>query len=236
MDNDVLRVIDLGCVDYDTAWQVQKETVRGLGCGLLRAAVIVCRHFPVITLGRGARRANILVSGDDLKARGIAVYTVERGGDVTYHGPGQITAYPVLDLRDFKKDIRWYLRSLEQIGMDFLADFGVASARKPGSTGIWIGERKISSIGIAIKNWVTYHGITINIQSGDMFNFSLIRPCGMDVEMTSLETELREPVMVEEAQKNLVKKFQRHFCISDLTQEKGEHDDQCNVACARGRH
>ena len=206
-----LTVIDLGYVDYLQAWRRQQDAVAYISRGERGAALFVCRHAPVITLGRGAKRSNILSSPEELRRRGIAVYETQRGGDVTYHGPGQLTVYPVLDLRDFRKDLHWYLRELEQAGMEFLSDFGVNARRRAGATGIWAGDRKISSIGIAVKNWITCHGITVNILAGDMQNFRLIRPCGMDICMTSLETESGCRVPLPEARNKLIASFVRHF-------------------------
>ncbi|OGX18294.1 MAG: lipoyl(octanoyl) transferase, partial [Omnitrophica WOR_2 bacterium RBG_13_44_8b] len=113
-----------------------------------------------------------------------------RGGDVTYHGPGQLTVYPIFDLKYFRKDINFFLRFLEQVTIDFLADFAIIGERVPGSTGVWVENKKIASIGIAVRNWITFHGLSINIKSGDLDNFHLIKPCGRDIEMTCLETEL----------------------------------------------
>jgi lipoate-protein ligase B len=135
------------------------------------------------------------------------MYEIERGGDVTYHGPGQLMFYPILNLNYFKKDIHWFLRSLEKIAIDLLGEFGILANRVSGSTGVWLGNKKIASVGIAVKNWISYHGIAINIKRNDLENFSLIRPCGMDVKMTSLESQLHRDVQIDTIKAILINKF-----------------------------
>lgn len=178
-----------GLIDYAVSRQYQKEAVEHVHSGALDAALIVCRHAPVITIGRGGRRENITAGDAELASVGISVHTVERGGDVTYHGPGQITLYPVFNLAHMRKDIHWFLRALENAGILFLRGTGVEAGRRQGYTGVWAGSRKIASIGIAVRHWVTYHGMSLNITAADCLNFRRIRPCGMNVEMTSVEAE-----------------------------------------------
>lgn len=184
------KLYDLGLVDYLPAYQFQQKIFTEVKTRLLESALIICRHNPVITLGRQGERRNIRVSGSVLRDKGISVYDIERGGDVTYHGPGQLIIYPVFNLAYYKKDIHWFLRQLEEIVIDLLSDFGVKGERITGKTGVWVGAEKICSIGIAIRNWITFHGLSINIKEDDLANFNLIRPCGMDIKMTSLETIL----------------------------------------------
>lgn len=183
-----LKIVDLEIIDFLEAWNLQKKTFEEVKSGKYGSALIICQHNPVITLGRQARQENILVDEGILKVKGIQLHTIERGGGVTYHGPGQITIYPIFNLNYFKKDIHWFLRSLEEVAIDFLSDFRITGIRKPDLTGVWVAGKKIASIGIAIRNWITFHGLTINIKEADLANFKLIRPCGMDVEMTSVET------------------------------------------------
>lgn len=206
-----LNLIDLGLVDFASAWQKQKEVFLSVREGTLDKSVIFCRHNPVITLGRASSQDNILASQDFLNNNGIKRYKVERGGDVTYHGPGQIIAWPIFDLRYFKKDIHFFLRYLEDIVIDLLGDFGIKGQRQAGLTGVWVGKRKIASIGIAIKNWISFHGLSMNIKQDDLVNFKLIRPCGMDIEMTSLETELGCAVEIDSVKRNLMLKFEHSF-------------------------
>jgi len=186
------RVFDLGLVDFQKAWQFQKEIFTKVKIGKFDSGIILCRHYPVITLGRLANRDNILASEQELSSKGIQVHKIERGGDITYHGPGQLTIYPIINLNYFKKDIHWFLGQLEEVVIDFLSDFGIKGERHNGLTGIWVDKKKIASIGIAIRNWITFHGLSINIKKDDLSNFRLIRPCGMDIEMTSIESVLNK--------------------------------------------
>ncbi|MDD5196531.1 MAG: lipoyl(octanoyl) transferase LipB [Candidatus Omnitrophica bacterium] len=202
-----LKVTDLGLVDFQDARVQQRELFREVEAGLWSAGLIVCRHYPAITVSRRANRNNILVSQEELKNKGISVYEVERGGDVTYHGPGQLIAYPVFNLNYFKKDIHWFLEYLEGLIIRCLDEFGVKGERAPGLTGVWAGRLKIASIGIAVRNWITFHGLSINIKSNDLANFSLIRPCGMDIMVTSMESETGGIVQTEEVKQNLVSLF-----------------------------
>ncbi|OGX44260.1 MAG: lipoyl(octanoyl) transferase [Omnitrophica WOR_2 bacterium RIFCSPLOWO2_12_FULL_51_8] len=183
------EVFDLGLVAYKEAWDFQKEIFAKVKSGSIESALILCRHFPVITLGRLADERNILSDSRQLNLRQIEIYRTERGGDISYHGPGQLIAYPVFNLSYLKKDIHWFLRYLERIIITFLSDCGAAAKARPGLTGVWIGDRKIASIGIAIRNWISFHGFSVNISSNDLDNFRLIRPCGMNIEMTCLERE-----------------------------------------------
>ncbi len=214
----VFNVFDLGSVDFYKAWQFQQEVLAQVRNGHIPGALIICSHYPVITLGRLAKRSNILISYSELDKRKIAVYETERGGDVTYHGPGQITAYPIFDLNYFGKDIRLFLSRLEAVAMDLLSDFGISGSRCPGSTGVWIEKNKIASIGIAIKNWITYHGLSISVKADDRANFDLIRPCGMDIKMTDLESVLGRYLEIEELKPRVIDKFRERFKVRFLRQ------------------
>lgn len=202
-----LKIIDLGLIDFNAAWKKQKELFSEVKDGRLNHALVLCRHKPVITLGRRADKGNILLASEDLINRGIAIREIERGGDVTYHGPGQLTVYPVLNLNYLKKDIHWFLRELEGLVIKSLDNFGIKSQRREGLTGVWVGNRKISSLGIAIRNWITFHGLSINIKRDDLSNFSLIRPCGMDIMVTSIESEMGRVFDPEEFKMTVIKLF-----------------------------
>ncbi|MFC1674875.1 lipoyl(octanoyl) transferase LipB [Candidatus Omnitrophota bacterium] len=202
-----LEIRDLGLVDFEKARDLQKDIFRAVKNARCVSTLIFCRHHPVITMGRRAERKNILADDNALRAKGIRVHQIERGGDVTYHGPGQLTLYPVIDLSKFKKDIHLYLRTLEEIVIDSLGDFGVRGKRCAGRTGVWVEGKKIASIGIAIRNWIAFHGISINIKAGDLANFSMIRPCGMDIRMTSLESILGREVSFDDIKERLIHKF-----------------------------
>jgi lipoate-protein ligase B len=189
-----IKIFDLGLVDYKTAWDFQKNIFNLVKSNCLDSALILCQHYPVITLGRKSDLRNILSSEQELKGRGIEIYETERAGDVTYHGPGQLTVYPIFNLNYLKKDIHWFLRKLEEIIIEILSYFRVKGERIPGFTGVWVGKQKIASIGIAIRDWITFHGLSINIKKNDLENFRLIRPCGMDILMTSLENILERDI------------------------------------------
>jgi len=192
------KLFDLGLADFQSAWDFQKKIFLQVKQKELFSALILCQHKPVITLGRKSKRENILTEETELERSNIKTYQIERGGDVTYHGPGQLCIYPIANLAYFKRDINWFLRSLEATLLEVLFDFGIKAEAIPGLTGIWVNstqtnvgveskQEKIASIGIAIRNWITFHGASLNIKRDDLANFSLIRPCGLDIIMTSME-------------------------------------------------
>jgi len=203
-----IKSFDLGLIDFNKAWGFQKKIFDEVNTGGLKSAFIFCRHYPVITLGRQANKKNILVTEEELENKGIEVQKIERGGDVTYHGPGQLMFYPVLNLHYFKKDIHWFLRKLEDVTLQLLAEFGISGRRIPGATGAWVENKKIASIGITVRKWITFHGLAINIKKDDLDNFSLIRPCGMDIMMTSLESALRREVEIAQIKEILTRRLQ----------------------------
>ena len=207
------RVFNLGLVDFKKALQFQKEIFQEIKNNSFNGALILCRHYPVITVGRGGKIENIKVPLFELKNRGIHLYEIERGGDVTYHGPGQLTVYPIFNLNYLKKDIHLFLRQLEGLIIDLLSDFGIKGLRHKGLTGVWIDKKKVASIGIAIRNWITFHGLSINIKKDDLDNFSLIKPCGMDIEMTSLETILGRNIEIRQIKEIFTHKFKNTVLI-----------------------
>jgi lipoate-protein ligase B len=202
-----LEIIDLGLIDFIKSWSVQKEIFEKVRQGGLESTLIVCRHYPVITLGRSAQKSSLLVGREKLEERGIPVYEIDRGGGATYHGPGQLTAYPIIDLNLFGRDIHYFLRTLENASLETLRIFSVAGQARPGLTGVWINNKKIASIAIAVKKWITYHGLSLNVKEGDLANFSFIQPCGMDIEMTSLESVLGERVDFDTVKKAFIRIF-----------------------------
>ncbi len=207
------RVTDLGLIDFEKAWNIQKEAHLWVRDNALAGWLFFCQHHPVITLGRLARQDNILIAEGQLKEKSLACYRIERGGDVTYHGPGQLTAYPVFNLNHFKKDIHWFLRQLEEVAISLLADFNIIATKKTGITGVWVEDKKIASIGIAVKNWITYHGMSIVIKRTDLGNFNLIRPCGMNIGITSLESILNQDIEMSEVKEKLRVQFNRVFMV-----------------------
>lgn len=205
------EVFDSGLIDFTRGIEQQKNIFQQIKLGAKVSALIACRHYPVITLGRQTRLDNILISDAGLKLRGIQTCLIERGGDVTYHGPGQLIVYPIFNLGLYKKDINLFLRKLEEILIDTLSCFGIGAVRIKGLTGVWVENKKIASVGIAVKNWITFHGLSLNIKKNDLDNYNLIRPCGMDIKMTSLETVLGRNIEIDAVKVNLISKFRNAF-------------------------
>jgi lipoate-protein ligase B len=189
--NGRLAVLDLGRRSYAEALELQRHLCRrrldgAVGDDLL----LLVEHDPVVTLGRGTRAESLPVPPAELPGRGIEVFEVERGGDVTFHEPGQLVGYPILDLQALRPDLHWYLRELEGALIDALAELGLAAERRAGLTGVWTGPRKIASIGIHVKRWITFHGFALNVTNA-LEGFGLIVPCGIPgVEITSVVREL----------------------------------------------
>jgi lipoate-protein ligase B len=186
-----LRIEDLGRRRYAEVLELQRD-LRGrrIAGALTEDVLLLVEHPPVITLGRGTRPSSLPIAPAELERRGVEVFEVERGGDVTFHGPGQLVGYPILDLRGHRQDLHWYLRSLEDVLIQALGRLGIEAARNPGLTGVWTAGRKIASIGIHVKQWVTLHGFALNVTT-NLDPFDLIVPCGIrQVVMTSVAEEL----------------------------------------------
>jgi lipoyl(octanoyl) transferase len=186
-----LMVQDLGRGSYAEVLELQRRLCRQRISGdIPEDMLLLVEHEPVVTLGRGARPASLPLTPAELEARGLQVFEVERGGDVTFHGPGQLVGYPIIDLRRHREDLHWYLRRLEAGLIQGLARIGIEGTTTAGLTGVWTRGRKIASIGIHVKQWVTFHGFALNVTT-DMTNFDLIVPCGIpNVVMTSVSREL----------------------------------------------
>jgi lipoate-protein ligase B len=186
-----LLVQDLGRRPYAEVLELQRALCRQRIAGEIEEdLLLLVEHDPVVTLGRGTRAGSLPLPRSELERRGVEVFEVERGGDVTFHGPGQLVGYPILDLRQHREDLHWYLRRLEAGLIGGLGRLGVAAGTSPGLTGVWTRSRKIASIGIHVKQWVTFHGFALNVTT-DLSYFDLIVPCGIkDVIMTSVAAEL----------------------------------------------
>ena len=187
----ILALADLGTISYGDALSLQRRLADDRLAGRQASdLLLLLEHPPVVTLGRGTRATSLPLDPESLRRRGIEVFEVERGGDVTYHGPGQLVGYPIFDLREHREDLHWYLRQLEEALIVALADFGIAGERNAGYTGVWTGGRKIASIGVHVKQWVTWHGFALNVTTG-LSAFDLIIPCGIPgVVMTSVAKEM----------------------------------------------
>jgi lipoyl(octanoyl) transferase len=172
-------------MDYAVALDVQRSLVAERQRGSIDDTLLLVEHPHVVTLGRNGHRENLLASDEILARAGVAFYPTDRGGDITYHGPGQLVGYPVLDLREWKRDVAAYVRALEEVLIATLAEFGVAAGRIPSLTGVWVDGRKIAAIGVHISRWVTSHGFALNV-STDLSYFQYIVPCGLTRPVTSM--------------------------------------------------
>jgi len=172
-------------MEYGSALELQRRLVSERQQGSIPDQLLLVEHPHVITLGRNGHRENLLASDRILERAGVAFHSADRGGDVTYHGPGQLVGYPILDLREWKRDVAAYVRALEEVLIATLADFGIAAGRIPKLTGVWAGESKIAAIGVHISRWVTSHGFALNV-STDLSYFHYIVPCGLTKPVTSM--------------------------------------------------
>ncbi|TAJ97303.1 lipoyl(octanoyl) transferase [bacterium] len=202
---------DLGEMDYLSALSLQERLVEAKRREGLPDMVLLVQHPHVFTIGRGGKESHLLSPGD------VPVYRTSRGGDVTYHGPGQMVVYPLLDLGSkLRKDVHRYLRHLEATLIETLKRFGLQGARLPPWTGIWIGKKKIASIGIAVRKGITYHGVALNV-STDLTYFQRIIPCGLAwAEITSLERELDREFSIELVKENFLRHFVRAFRYAEF--------------------
>src|SRR5258707_5730968 len=176
------RIIDLGLIGYAEAYALQKRIVAARKAGAIEDVLLLCEHPHVITEGRNGKREHLLVTENVLRQKGVEFYETSRGGDITYHGPGQIVGYPILNLGAIRRDVVWYVRTLEEAMIRATAEFGITAERVAGKTGIWVRsgntEDKLAAIGVHISRWVTSHGFAYNV-STDLRNFELIVPCGI---------------------------------------------------------
>ncbi|MDP3791380.1 MAG: lipoyl(octanoyl) transferase LipB [Candidatus Omnitrophota bacterium] len=208
-------ILDLGIIDYTEALKMQRELVSKLRLGEISDSVMVVEHPSVFTIGRSGSRKNLLAKEDELAAKGIKVIDVDRGGDITFHSPGQLVVYPIIDLRKRIKDLHRYLRDMEEVAINFLQKYGVKGIRIDGATGVWVSDKKIASIGISAKDWVTCHGLSININNDTAF-FSMINPCGIKgLKITSLKELLRQEVPLSSAKRILLDEFGKVFGIDE---------------------
>ena len=211
----VCSITDLGLIGYAAAWELQKRVVAARKAGAIEDVLLFCEHPHVITLGRSGNRANLLASEQVLRQKGVEFFLTTRGGDITYHGPGQITGYPILNLGAIKRDVVWYVRSLEAAMIRATAEFGITAKREPGKTGIWVdaepAAEKLAAIGVHISRWVTSHGFAYNVAT-DLRYFELIVPCGIaERKATSLEKLLGRGVRLQEVKPALARGLSEGF-------------------------
>lgn len=208
-----------GLTGYAEMMATQRERQAEVAAGNAPDTLYLLQHTPTITLGRDAKPAHLLRGREALAALGIDVIEVDRGGDVTYHGPGQLVAYPILDLNHWRTSVGWYLRTLEQVIIDTLAAYGIQGERLDGYTGVWIGGAKVAAIGVGLRHWVTLHGIALNI-APDMAHFGLIVPCGIaDKPVTTLGQLLPYTPPFDEVQFHFQQAFAHRFGETQPAQE-----------------
>ena len=200
---------ELGRISYAGALELQQELIAARKAGRIPDHLLLLEHPHVITLGRNGHLENLLASDEILSRAGISFYPTDRGGDVTYHGPGQLVGYPILDLKEWKRDVGAYVRALEQTLIDTLADFGISAGRIPQLTGVWVDGRKIAAIGVHLSRWVTSHGFALNVHT-DLNYFRYIVPCGLTRPVTSM-AQLGVPATREEVACCLAAHFGRVF-------------------------
>jgi lipoyl(octanoyl) transferase len=199
----------LGRVDYGRALEIQQQAAADRKLGLTGDQLLLLEHPHVITLGRNGHMENLLASDEILARAGISFYPTDRGGDVTYHGPGQLVGYPILDLRDWKRDVGAYVRAVEQCIIDTLGDYSIEAGRIPKLTGVWVDGRKIAAIGVHLSRWVTSHGFALNV-STDLSYFQYIVPCGLTKPVTSMAA-LGVRATLDEVSRHFAAHFARNF-------------------------
>jgi len=205
------QLIDLGLISYDLAYALFDHYIE-MAINNHQQSLLLCEHPPVITKGRMTKKEHILVKEDQLKGLGFDIKSVDRGGDVTLHAPGQLVVYPILDLKQYGRDLHSYLRKLEDVIISTLDKFNLKGKRSPDQTGVWVQDKKIASIGIGVKKWVSFHGIAINVNT-DLDLFSVIKPCGLDVTMTSMKEQCQNEISLSKVKEVVVENI---FKIFDL--------------------
>lgn len=196
---------------YAAMLECQLARHRDVVAGDAPNTLYLLEHAPVVTLGREAHPENLLLSRAGYQAEGIEILETSRGGDVTYHGPGQLVAYPILNLNEWRLSVGWYLRTLEAVLIDLLADFSLPGERVEGLTGVWVGGAKVAAIGVGLRRWTTFHGIAFNV-APNMAHFNTIIPCGIaDKPITSLAMLMGTPPSIEDVATGFDKHFRRHF-------------------------
>lgn len=208
------RVEQLGTVGYAEGLRLQAERVARRKAGEIADTLLLLEHPHVYTLGRNAKRENLLISEERLAAMGAQLFETDRGGDITYHGPGQLVGYPIFDLTQHRRDIAWFMRSLEAVFLGVVRDFGIDAARISGAPGVWVGNEKLVAMGVHISRWVTSHGFAFNVNT-DLRYFDHIVPCGLrDKGVTSLAKLLGRPVEMDRVTERVTEQFGEGFGLT----------------------
>jgi lipoate-protein ligase B len=202
-----------GPTPFADAWELQKTLVAARQQERIADGLILLEHEPVFTIGRSSRPDHLMVPRASLVSQGFGVYEIERGGSVTYHGPGQLVGYPILDLRAYDEDVVKYVRSLEATLMHTLADFGISAQRTRGYPGVWVGDEKIGAVGVAVKRKVTMHGFALNV-SPELAHFAHINPCGIGRPITSMARVLGQRITVDEVRPAYARRFTELFDLA----------------------
>jgi len=240
--SNICWLADLGLIAYAPAFELQRRMVRARKAGAISDTLVFCEHPHTITLGRNGRQENLLASSHLLRQMNVEFHAADRGGDITYHGPGQIVGYPILDLSAHRRDVRWYVEQLEESLIRATADFGVAAHRSNANHGIWLpagapatsaaspaGEEKLAALGVHLSRWVTSHGFAYNV-STDLRYFDLIVPCGLaDKRTTSLERALGRGVSPGEVRERLAARFAEVFGVSLAPVSRAELEDSLSA-------
>ena len=209
--------IELGLRDYKEVWDLQKQIHLYKQRHKFNDVIITVEHSPVYTLGKSGDRNHILVTDAEMKKRGISFHEIDRGGDITYHGPGQLVVYPIFDLNNYYKDTHKFLRDLEEAVILTLKDFGIESGREEEYTGVWVGDKKICAIGIKVSRWITMHGLALNVNN-DLSYFNKIIPCGIfHKDVTSISSELGKEIDINNTSGSVIKNLQSVFKIHQIT-------------------
>ncbi len=213
---------NLGLIDYKQAWDLQYETFAKRLKDETEDTLFLLQHPHTYTLGKVAGKENLLLNDEQLKELGISVHEIDRGGDITYHGPGQIVGYPIIKLSNWKEDTHAYLRALEEVIIKTCDEYGLRSFRNSKYTGVWVGNRKIAAIGVRISRWVTMHGFAFNVNT-DLSYFGGIIPCGIkDKDVTSLQSELGKEINLNGVNMKLVSNFEKVFnysCVREFPEK-----------------
>ena len=232
-ENRKLYYCDLGLIDYKEAWDLQRETFELRVNNKIPDVIYLLEHPNTYTLGKTADHKNLVGSEEYLSSNKISVYDIDRGGDITYHGPGQIVGYPIINLTNWQQDTHKYLRALEETIIQTCAEYGINSGRVPKYTGVWVEDRKIAAIGIKVTRWITMHGFAFNV-STDLSFFSGIIPCGIsDKDVTSIKREIKTDAPINEVKSRIIKKFARIFDYQDVTQLTKEEIFSVNLSTVK---
>lgn len=200
---------DWGLIPYQEALELQKQTVNRVIAGE-GPYLILCEHPAVLTMGRMTKQDSLLWALDDIKAVGVDVVPIDRGGDITLHAPGQLVVYPIFDLTDRGRDLKMFLEQLEHVVIDLLREFDILADSVDGQRGVWVAKDKIASIGIGVRKWMTYHGVRLNVNI-DLSLFRMIRPCGLDVRMISIQKLKGSPIAMSVVKEKIVNRFYERF-------------------------